>query len=180
MKHVSSGQSFFSFFRELQSFLSSCLCFWPWALWMLQDAAYVGQLRPDFGSLCSNSWCEAPKAPNFGLWRGVLDLGFWILNQIFEDCARRPGSADNQFTNHLLNSWDIQVCDLLRKDLNESKKDVAGFCFAAANDIFDENRNLSPVFDICCSSGLRGRKRFSLLNVLILSMYGGFTTIWVV
>ena len=34
----------------------------------------------DFGSLCSNSLCEAPNAPNFGFWRGILDfgdLGFW-------------------------------------------------------------------------------------------------------
>ena len=101
-----------------------------------------------------------PQSPKF--WTLAGGFGFRILDfePNFEDCARRPGSADNQFTNHLLNSWDIQVCDLLRKDLNESKKDVAGFCFAAANDIFDENRNLSPVFDICCSSGLRGRKDF--------------------
>ena len=31
----------------------------------------------DFGSLCSNSLCEAPNAPNFGFWRKILDVGFW-------------------------------------------------------------------------------------------------------
>ena len=34
----------------------------------------------DFGSLCSNSLCEAPNSPNFGFWRGILDFGFWILD----------------------------------------------------------------------------------------------------
>ena len=42
----------------------------------------------DFGSLCSNSLCEAPNAPNFGVSRGfwilgILDFGFrgfWILD----------------------------------------------------------------------------------------------------
>ena len=61
------------------------------------------------------------------------------------------------------------------EDLSESKKGVAGFCFAAANKRFDEKRNLGPVFDGCCSSGLiSGRE-----NVLILNIYGVFTYIWV-
>ena len=33
----------------------------------------------DFGSLCSNSLCEATNAPNFGFWRKILDVGFWAF-----------------------------------------------------------------------------------------------------
>ena len=30
----------------------------------------------DFGSLCSNSSCEAPSGPNLGFWGWILDFGF--------------------------------------------------------------------------------------------------------
>ena len=40
-------------------------------------AGFWGFCILDFGSLCSNSLCEALNAPNFGFWWGILDFGFW-------------------------------------------------------------------------------------------------------
>ena len=40
----------------------------------------LGFWNLDFGTLCSNSFCEASGGPilDFGVW--ILDFGFWILD----------------------------------------------------------------------------------------------------
>ena len=61
-----------------------------WGFWIL-DFGLWGFWILDFGPLCSKSLCEAPNAPNLGIWNfgfwgfwgfwilGILYFGFWIL-----------------------------------------------------------------------------------------------------
>ena len=70
--------------------------FGSWGFWILGilDFGLWGFWILDFGPLCSKSLCEAPNAPNLGIWNfgfwgfwgfwgfGILDFGdfgFWIL-----------------------------------------------------------------------------------------------------
>ena len=71
--------------------ISGILDFGDFGFWILGilDFGDFGFWILDFGPLCSKSLCEAPNAPNLGIWNfgfwgfwgfwilGILDFGFW-------------------------------------------------------------------------------------------------------